>query len=646
MNQISNSSKDVGTGFKGKLSLLRLMLFTLIVVIATNSIVFAATSNMEPAKKEFVNILESVNKVLKDKTKNVTELPKKGVVESKTTTEMKASYFSDEEYTSETEYKITFDMDDGKFIIHTGNISLFIDEKDNRLYFKEDNGSEIFMAELSEEFKLMLKEFINEYTKEDSRVEVEIVSEVIDAVIKNLDNKYFTTGKKDANGVIEYKLSFDAKGLSDFVYNVTNTLTENKKFVAAMKEYMEADYYYYKSFTEDDVIKEMNRETLYIMDSLNDMENLKLEISLFEKGTGVKNLTGVKFNFEADENKLALDLTGDAGKTLMKSKKFDLHFQAISDDNEVKMDVKVDEKKITIELLSREHHEGYDWDSVDWNSDMSIYEIFNNIKIVKEERTSQMLIEISTKDDKVFEKTGNIEIMLKNVEKNLDLELNQINSESEEISVLVIRSTDGNQFAKSKEIEIFAKDGDEILEDKIIITTTDNKAFEESKSIELRMDDFSLRLIADDNKELRKSTDLKLWMKAGDEEFEVIHVKANDKKAFDKTGDIEIHYDVDGSKMDMQVKSKDKKALKDSQNLFIELSSESGSSSSRIVIDGKNFEYENSYSYVFLGLYKNMKTSFREEKTLNFNKLFDTKGAKQITMEELEEKVNAVYNAM
>ena len=133
------------------------------------------------------------------------------------------------------------------------------------------------------------------------------------------------------------------------------------------------------------------------------------------------------------------------------------------------------------------------------------------------------------------------------------------------------------------------------------------------------------------------------------EEMEILHLKAKDKKAFNKSSSIEFEVHMGSEKMYFSIESKDKKPIAKASSYRIKLESNYLVGTNKLEIDGKNFEYEDTYTSLFNPDLKSLeKKSLKELKSVNMNKLFNKKGAKTISYDEFNQKmtVTGSYHAL
>ena len=582
------------------LSLLKKGMFLVVLISTLSSLVFAA-SKTNNAKKFYMDLLENAQKHMDSLSESsgigakVGEIVINEVSKVSYTDDVKKLYrdfyskfyddnieelkeeFPDKDAAIEDamqgyvdsedkqDITITFDKEKDLFHVNKNNVKYLYDSKADKIYVEKEDGSVVYCEPTYE----MVSD-VSSLVGNNNIAEFQASSMILKNVINNLKDDYFKEEKK--NNVNTYILSMNKNQMIELIENVFNGLLKDQEFKALVLSQGVSEEEY--ESTIKDVIDEAK-------EALSEIENFKFEIRVSLKA---KKLSAFGFELVMDNNCFKLDIKGEDGKELLKSKKLSFNLEFVTEDEEYKINgnVSIDNKKIAFELNTHEKY-GY-YQKYETNYTYSVvFETLDNKEFKKSNKMQFTIVEqeddnniydlkviVSTNDKKSLDKS-----------KEITAEVFE-NDEDELDGKFIIKGTDNKELLKSSEIKIEDYIGDsQKSSEEVIITAIDKKELLKSSNIEIKdCDDYRTKLLlgikANDKKSIMESHNIEITdysVAYGEYGPDIYVIKANDNNNFFESKDIEISYTSDRTYRDtfeIKIKSLDNKAFKESEKIKVE----------------------------------------------------------------------------
>ena len=659
--------------------------FVLLVIVITCGISFAGLRGTN-SKTVYTTLLTELAKNCRESAEKLPDFEEKAGkltmdTYSKTEYDFGDSSLSLENDTVESaeKYEVTFK---GKmYFISTDTFkALFDDEKDEVFVRKVENGKEVgdVIHSTSYEATSQLYNYISSISSlnssggvESQRNGLETYAILFETVTKYLDDSYFIDSVN--NGINEYTISMNSEQMCEFSINVFRDLMNNKRFT----EMNDLD-----SYDEEDI----NDAIDDIKEFFDEMKDLKFTFSLYAKGN-IDKLVGMKITIngtiEDEPLEFLMDINSTGTKPINDTEDLKGKIVYKYDDTDFLGDISITPKevKLVLDINYKEQRYSYldaQFKTTENKSKIELLiktddnkridessNVVSDLSITSNGESHKLLIRIKGNDGKSFVKSNRVSVLAK------------IDDEEEKEVISLYSDDDKSLDATSKMVLELNVEEQKV---KVILEAKDKKQIIESSEIVLSASDgkdnielFSIK--AEDSKAILKSTDLLIKMseEIGSGSME-LRITTKDKKEFAKTSNLEINYKSNpkyGSPIEMKMIIKGDKEFNNAKKLEFDISGKSDEQEFKAkgkveTLDNKalreatlfkgNFELikdEDNYVIVSFDSNKGLdakvgsKTSsyyYKSEskgtmkleflKDVNFDKLMDTKNAKEETSEK------------
>ena len=532
--------------------------------------------NEKSAKEFYVDLVDSMSKVLKENKKNT----KINFVKAKLDLDVDfyhkeptTDWYSAFDYYSSNDVAVTkeaketsaketisvkMDTEKKLVLVNCENINLLFDISADKLYFKDSNSKDVYSFDMPEELSSSMKQLSFETDMPKDESFEKIMDKIFKYAKESLKDEYFSLNKED--GLNVYQLEINDKFLAQYVEDILLKLKDDKEFKELIVNKLKENEEFTKVDNFDSLWNESFHSMVKSLENLNETNENGFEFFLktFVKGSKLSEIRKIIFTGETkdDSNKFKVNLNAgtEDNKSLFVSKKFNLDGKLSFGDSE-EVSFGCNSKNIFLNTgvkyknqfvmypkeLERpsmsdfvvENMDFFGFDEVAYQKAMDEYNtkvqdyMRKQKEIIHEQK---MLISVKGMNDKDFDKDSGI--VLKYTLQQLEDSV----LKEEQKSEVIIKSTNGKAFKDSNGISLkVVSDDKEVMEEKLILSTTDKKSFKDTSGIVFEFDE--------NNK---------------------FKVETIDKKSFSKTSG--INFIIDENKF-FKLESTDKKSLKDAKSI-------------------------------------------------------------------------------